>query len=658
MKKPIKQCAQMNVMANGMWFLDEKPSSAEKSFSIQSNGLADDCSFYNPAARPALIFPMLNGERTFSALYDAIYNAKCSIEIVCWAFQPSFYLKRTHNSLALGPLLETKAKSGVNVKILCYSMAFGLQNLGPKDLVNMPHYVHSGLPKFLSARIGELGSLTKIDINWWENYHKIENLTFETHDAGFWTSSYIDKVFTRQWLALLATSTNHQKTVLIDFDVVSDPKKAEENPDVIPSGFILGHNFLDSYWDNDQHLYHHEMNSDSIEIACKGKNFDIPLQDVSYKIYGAPLALLKKNSDELWVNKIKEYQSLNITEEMLTKLTQTLNKAPTCISAANDTIQGHLLHAQILRTYRKRHIKDIARLYIKNIRNTTQFVYTENQYFRWPVLVNALKESLERGQTLTDIPESKKVYWFATTNSSDTGLGSGTANTDRMLDSLGRRNQMPSVARNLDWEPFKENQELEKQAQQLSQQQKEWEQKDKNKSLMSAEEKEMHEKQKHELDFKQFELYKNQETDILMENGSSLQSIVCTLIAAPSDGIWRAPYQETYIHSKCTIINDVMAVSGSANLNTRSMEVDTEIAMLTESEEYATHLRQSLWQVHAKSELYPFATYQNKEIPLKLVFRDWTDMAKKNIYHEYRNIPPNGRLKWFFRTNTTVSYLD
>ncbi|OQR26359.1 hypothetical protein BWR59_31635, partial [Pseudomonas sp. Bc-h] len=66
--------------------------------------------------------PLVNGERTFGALYDDILAATQSIDIVCWGFQPSMYFKRDNaDSLCIGELLLQKAGEGVKVRILCWS---------------------------------------------------------------------------------------------------------------------------------------------------------------------------------------------------------------------------------------------------------------------------------------------------------------------------------------------------------------------------------------------------------------------------------------------------------------------------------------------------------------------------------------------------------
>ncbi|SSZ30485.1 Uncharacterised protein [Aggregatibacter aphrophilus] len=44
------------------------------------------------------------------------------------------------------------------------------------------------------------------------------------------------------------------------------------------------------------------------------------------------------------------------------------------------------------------------------------------------------------------------IHWFVVTNSSDSGIGSGTFTTNNMLKLLGRQDVMPNVARNVNLE--------------------------------------------------------------------------------------------------------------------------------------------------------------------------------------------------------------
>ena len=91
---------------------------------------------------PATFKALVNGEEAFGALYDKIVNAKHSIDIAIWGFQPSMYFKRDGKSLRIGDLLIKKALEGVKVRVLVWSMWLDAQtfqedstNLGNKNAI-------------------------------------------------------------------------------------------------------------------------------------------------------------------------------------------------------------------------------------------------------------------------------------------------------------------------------------------------------------------------------------------------------------------------------------------------------------------------------------------------------------------------------------------
>lgn len=53
-----------------------------------------------------------------------------------------------------------------------------------------------------------------------------------------------------------------------------------------------------------------------------------------------------------------------------------------------------------------------------------------------------------------------------------------------------------------------------------------------------------------------------------------------------------------YIHSKLMIINDVYTIHGSANINMRSMRVDSELNLSHEWHSVTRKMRVKLWGIH------------------------------------------------------------
>jgi len=71
---------------------------------------------------------------------------------------------------------------------------------------------------------------------------------------------------------------------------------------------------------------------------------------------------------------------------------------------------------------------------------------------------------------------------------------------------------------------------------------------------------------------------------------------ICSLVAPDSPA--GKPWMPVYIHSKLMIINDVFTTHGSANINTRSMQVDSELNIAHEWMSVTQALRRGLWDLH------------------------------------------------------------
>ncbi|MEX5683570.1 phospholipase D-like domain-containing protein [Pseudomonas silesiensis] len=77
---------------------------------------------------------------------------------------------------------------------------------------------------------------------------------------------------------------------------------------------------------------------------------------------------------------------------------------------------------------------------------------------------------------------------------------------------------------------------------------------------------------------------------------NGLKVHICTLVAPDSPpGNW----MDVYVHSKLMIVDDVFTTQGSANINTRSMQVDSELNICIEDPAITRPLREHLFGVHA-----------------------------------------------------------
>ncbi|QCY13900.1 phospholipase D-like domain-containing protein [Pseudomonas sp. MPC6] len=76
---------------------------------------------------------------------------------------------------------------------------------------------------------------------------------------------------------------------------------------------------------------------------------------------------------------------------------------------------------------------------------------------------------------------------------------------------------------------------------------------------------------------------------------NGLKVHICTLVApdSPPDN-----WMDVYVHSKLMIVDDVFTTLGSANINTRSMQVDSELNICIEGPAITRPLREHLFGVH------------------------------------------------------------
>lgn len=596
---------------------------------------------------------LINGETAFLRLFDEISSAKNSIDIAIWGFQPSMFFKRDGKSKCIGELLAQKANDGVEVRVLVWSMKFIVEraqtyqedstNLGSSksSLYNVPGstswqhdydrawYYAVGFDKYdTSAKnLIQREKLEKIlkssmcrEINNLRTSTKKNNLIFKTREVAKQEDNYLDHEISKGMKQILTKfASHHQKTVLIDYMF---PKNAK--------GFILEHNMLDGYWDTNSH----SIQSKAPNI---GKNSPTPLQDTSSFLRGPILHHINHNFCQSWQR---------VTDEnLLRKRLQSSSLANAQAKKEQYAVQNPIA-IQALRTYDSPNIEDIKHIYLKNISKTTSYIYTENQYFRWPPLVQAFKDywqDMKRAGRKKD-----PIYWFVVTNASDTGIGSGTANADRMFAALGRRDVLPNVAINRDKslkvDYDKKFAKLEKEAQFPNV---------RPGSLEGARAVvEKYQLAQKKLADAQAEYFKSFKKDLSKEIG--IKCHVCVLHSMDSNP---KKWQEIYIHSKVTMINDVFLTMGSANINTRSMQGDTEMNLALEHGETVKKLRQALWHLNTRTPAAnPEAMHLNSTA--SDAFDQWQSLIRKNSDLKSNGKKPQQPLTEFLRLSPKVSNID
>jgi phosphatidylserine/phosphatidylglycerophosphate/cardiolipin synthase-like enzyme len=592
---------------------------------------------YGPAL--ATYKPLVNGEETFGAVHEAIEKATHSVDIICWGFQPSMYFIRgashslctadvptvggvkgvTWQHACIGELLMQKAKQGVKVRVLGWEMPFNTAGVGGEANLPGKGRVPIDDRKMQSATDDQYAydrkwfamcSIAGIPMPLWRD---LERPAFASRGFSLFDRAEIihqaryhgsDPNLSASTLgALGAFATHHQKTVLVDYEA---PEHAV--------GFVMGHNTLDEYWDTDRHSAL-KRDPASKPAPNAGPRGDTPRQDISSQVAGPILEHLHHNFATAWFDATGE-------DLMTSRDAMALGKRLKC--PANQ--QRHF--AQILRTQAQEGRRDIEKLYLQAVNNATGFIYIENQYFRWPPLAEMIKKAaIAQAQGGRDPGKHGALHLFVITNVTDDGIGKGTVNTQRMLDSLGRADTMPKITQLQRIEAARAKAAAQEQdlSELIADQAMTF-----VSHLLTGPNSEMSEKTlQKQRDAESAAAFRRAvlegqikaiEQEVLKpEDIPNLKVHICSLVAPDSPpGNW----MPVYIHSKLMIVDDVFTTHGSANINTRSMQVDSELNIAHEWAGETQALRRRLWDLHTAG--------KGMQDQSETAFKAWQKIIDKN----------------------------
>ncbi|WP_137009489.1 phospholipase D-like domain-containing protein [Aquitalea aquatilis] len=614
-------------------------------------------------SHPASFQILVNGEDAFAAVHYALAKAKKNICIICWGFQPSMYFVRKGADMVkyadvaeavpaqIGKLLEHKAKQGVQVRVLCFASKVGGLYVNTTAVTveetQTPGRWAVGIkdkPAF------EIPSQYDYDKHWYSYYDEdqaaagtaekkqrdrqhpdIPSKYLHFRSRGFGprsrdhilTQTYDDKGLKDRTKSLLATApSHHQKMVLVDYD---DAKNHV--------GFVMGHNMLDEYWDTNEH-------SAKRKAPNLGRNGTVgPREDFSSLVTGQVVGDMFHNFRRAWRDETKEDLAL-----------------PPCgFASYQPRVDGKANKAamvQLVRTQPEYKKQDIKKMYLQAVNNVTSYIYIENQYFRWPPLAEKIK-AVAKAQKEACRPYP--VYLFVVTNTSKAGVGAGTVNTYRMLDSLGRADMIPAVAR------AEKADDLEARLGQAKQAEHEARFIHLANVLSPSK---LREKTRQALDEaiarrqqaeKAYEAAQKPDAPLSVVEQPGLKTHICSLVAMDSPP---ADWVEVYIHAKLMIVNDAFLTLGSANINTRSMQVDSELNLGLDRPEIAKALRQVLWGRHTNSWENANPERMDKETDAKLTFEQWRMILVKNKSAMTHGDGPVAPLREFLRVDPTRSNSD
>ncbi len=594
--------------------------------------------------------PLINGEEAFKAVHLAIAQATKTIDIICWGFQPSMYFIRDGKSPSIGELLMAKAREGVEVRVLGWEAPFNSAGGGGE----------ANLPGKGPYRIENRALQPSTDDQYAKDRQWFSRCAFADHLApamraarnipvfvgrGFsvyeraeiaYQAKYksLDPQISHSTLGALAiAATHHQKTVLVDY---------EQTDSAV--GFVMGHNMLDEYWDTDGHTALNRSEGNKPAPNC-GPRGDTPRQDISSQVSGPILEHLHHNFATAWRKE---------TGEDLLALRQAMQVGPQlqCTPGATRQI------AQIVRTQPQEGKRDIERLYLKAVNNATQFIYIENQYFRWPPLAEAInKAAADQTRAGRDPGLHGNLHLFVITNASPDGVGPGAVNTQRMLESLGRGETIPEVTklRRIEQAKAQTAAQAPTLAELLEQ-----------RALvtftlltdalgggeMSDKAQEAQRDAARNNGYRQAVLNDQikaiENSTLAPESRPGLKIHVCSLVAPDSPA--GKPWMPVYIHSKLMIVNDVFTTHGSANINTRSMQVDSELNIAHEWMSVTQAMRRRLWGLHTDNR-------GAQDDPDK-AFKAWQEIINNNKDRQSQKLTPDAPLVEFYYGEAALTDLD
>ncbi len=630
-----------------------------------------DKSEYTP--KIASFKTLVNGQEAFGDLYRAIDAAKKSVCIVCWGFQPSMYFVRDGQHLMIGELLEKKAREGVMVRVLCW--AYSITPVDRNNLTgiagegNTPgRWVGDGWDQ---ATLGGDSTSTQkqyqYDLKWYRIYDRKQRSTLDELGRRYLIRSGFPKdtlIFTSRtysasdrsevgkielldqglsgWTkdALKWAPSHHQKMVLVDHE---DPATA--------LGYVMGHNMLDAYWDTSEH-------SATAKEANMGRNGNQPLHDYSSRLTGPIVGDLFSNFSHAWKRE---------TGQDLPK--------PDFASYQEQAVDAKAM-CQVLRTQPQHQRLDIMKGYLQAVNNATQYIHIENQYFRWPPLAEKIKAAAAKMCEWGRKPEENgSLYLFVITNSSDAGVGAGTVNTYRMLDSLGRADRLPEVARDQRLKDvieqidqtekamaplLSERAELDNQARLLQGSPGTGQSLNDRYAPINTKLAPL-EARKLQLEAAKARLEPQSIKERLMGSDRTAEAIkqanipglkvhIATLVApdTPAGQEW----QEVYIHAKLMLIDDTFMTLGSANINTRSMQTDSELNIAHHRPEITGPLRRRQWEKYTGGRA-------TAGMNMKNTFKAWEDLLGLNAKsRKERAGKPLAQLAEFLRTSDKITNHD
>lgn len=568
------------------------------------------------------------GETAFADIAKEIKAAKHSIDICCWGFDPGMELVRDEGKKTwprgetYGDLLIAagKGKDKVRIRLLVW-----YSKIGSPAALNMPGYSHGTNPwrsvggsteadqigakrsvallqeKYRTPAVtlravgtpargtGAVGTITPESLsemareeychNWYRAAFAglLTGISIQTRagDPAFIEKSLASEKYKPGGLGdleaertgMVRVGTHHQKTLLIDYDYKGGAKAV---------GYVKGLNLVTDYWDTEDHLIEDpkrecggEREAGEAVQVDEGKKADAgfktfkPYRDYACRISGGALASVYANFVRAWGRAGGD------------TLCDDLETIPSALKRKG--IPGAHSSIQIVRTQPEEQDKTAKEMYFlatDTAANATGYLYIENQYFQYQEwaerLIQARKNVMARwkaacpaaGKTKGDMP-LLHVFIVMPVAERDQMV----PRTYDTLAVLGQQAGMTGQSELIDKE---------------------------NKGVHTGVSRGGMVYTKPKPTVVEYANGIDKPSIAALEQKYGLKVAVAMLQSSGYDQR-RVRYREIYIHSKLLLVDDSFFSLGSANLNQRSMAVDSELNLATNDARRAKELRQKIW---------------------------------------------------------------
>ncbi|MEQ5839715.1 phospholipase D-like domain-containing protein [Paraburkholderia acidicola] len=582
------------------------------------------------------------GQEGFESIANDLIAAKKSVDICCWGFDPGMELVRSMSAptacwagdphvsaqpypgvwprgIVYGALLEEitkRADNPVTVRLLLWYDGDGskVQNSMPGftdvpvsgvwhpiqrlGMQQDPPYTNPtrnqycidwwkrNLPDGKSGGGSNprlqivLRSISKADVQALIAADPKEQDAPSTHTEG--TTEWLGGVSEKKLLE--EYPSHHQKPILIDYDY-DDGSKAV--------GYVMGLNSITDYWDRTAHqiddplretwkpsyvdseLKHEQETQDPKgPLSTAVYSQTNPYQDYACRLVGKALKRLHQNFVNGW--NLFAPPKLQATE---------LKDLPSRIPSGEDNPAQQV---QIVRTQAHEREKTIKKLYYQATSFARNYIYMENQYFFYPEFARHVKQERQKFHDawakLANKPQqdAPMLHLFVVIpHPQDPGM------IPRTYDSLAELGHSDAMKGQSD--------------------------------LVSKK--------------KVYQTYKNDrgENTFHPQSLQELQDTIglkVTIARLRTSGMvsGQMAYREIYIHAKLMIVDDVFVTVGSANMDQRSMSVDSEINVGVTGQALASGLRERVFSLMSNGKIS--APCDRDHIPD--VFKAWNDLMDHN----------------------------